>query len=67
MEFASADPSVVKSITQRVLLNGWLRALRKPNGPCRYCVISAPTALRAVIDRAVPGPQMSAHETADLI
>jgi hypothetical protein len=30
MEFASADPSVVKSIKQRVLLNAWLRALRKP-------------------------------------
>ena len=31
MEFASADPSVIKSITQRVLLNAWLRALRQPN------------------------------------
>jgi hypothetical protein len=31
MEFASADPSVIKSITQRVLLNAWLRALRTPN------------------------------------
>ena len=30
MEFASADPSVVKSIKQRVLLNAWLRAQRKP-------------------------------------
>ena len=30
MEFASADPSVVKSIKQRVLLNAWLRALRRP-------------------------------------
>jgi len=30
MEFESADPSVVKSIKQRVLLNAWLRALRKP-------------------------------------
>ena len=30
MEFASADPSVVKSIKQRVLLNAWLRARRKP-------------------------------------
>ena len=30
MEFASADPSVVRSIKQRVLLNAWLRALRKP-------------------------------------
>ena len=31
MEFRSADPSVIKSITQRVLLNAWLRALRQPN------------------------------------
>ncbi|MCC8938149.1 hypothetical protein H8A99_17115 [Bradyrhizobium sp. Arg68] len=31
MMFQSADPSVVKSITQRVLLNAWLRALRQPN------------------------------------
>ena len=30
MEFTSADPSVVRSIRQRVLLNAWLRALRKP-------------------------------------
>lgn len=28
MEFASTDPSVVRSIRQRVLLNAWLRALR---------------------------------------
>lgn len=31
MHFSSADPSVVKSITQRVLLNAWLRAVRKPD------------------------------------
>jgi hypothetical protein len=31
MEFRSADPSVVKSIKQRVLLNAWLRAQRDPN------------------------------------
>ena len=31
MPFRSADPSVVKSIRQRELLNAWLRALRKPN------------------------------------
>jgi hypothetical protein len=31
MEYASADPSVVRSIRQRVLLDAWLRALRKPN------------------------------------
>jgi hypothetical protein len=29
MEFESAYPSVVRSIKQRVLLNAWLRALRK--------------------------------------
>jgi hypothetical protein len=31
MQFQSANPSVVKSIRQRDLLNTWLRALRKPN------------------------------------
>lgn len=31
MQYASSDPSVVRSIRQRVLLNAWLRALRKPN------------------------------------
>jgi Ni,Fe-hydrogenase III component G len=30
MEFESANPSVVRSIKQRVLLNAWLRSLRKP-------------------------------------
>ena len=30
MPFTSADPSVVKSIKQRVLLNAWLRARGKP-------------------------------------
>jgi hypothetical protein len=30
MEYASADPSVVRSIRQRVLLDAWLRATRKP-------------------------------------
>ena len=29
MEFASADPSIVKSIRQRYLLNEWLRAAGK--------------------------------------
>jgi hypothetical protein len=29
-QFQSANPSVVKSIRQRELLNAWLRALRKP-------------------------------------
>jgi hypothetical protein len=29
MQFASSDPSVVRYITQRVLLNAWLRAARK--------------------------------------
>jgi hypothetical protein len=32
MEFVSADPSVVRSIQQRVLLNAWLRARRQPSG-----------------------------------
>jgi hypothetical protein len=31
MEFCSADPSIVKSIKQRVLLNAWLRTPRKPH------------------------------------
>lgn len=31
MHFSSADPSVIRSITQRVLLNAWLRAVRKPD------------------------------------
>lgn len=30
MDFESATPSIVKSIKQRVLLNAWLRAVRKP-------------------------------------
>jgi hypothetical protein len=30
MEYSSSDPSVVRSIRQRVLLDAWLRALRKP-------------------------------------
>ena len=30
MQFTSANPSVVRSIKQRVLLSSWLRALRKP-------------------------------------
>lgn len=30
MEYTSSDPSVIRSIRQRVLLNAWLRALRKP-------------------------------------
>jgi len=29
MQFASANPSAVRYITQRVLLNAWLRAARK--------------------------------------
>src|SRR4051794_23348534 len=29
MEFTSANPSVVRSITQRVLVNAWLRAARR--------------------------------------
>jgi hypothetical protein len=31
MDYESSDPSVVRSIRQRVLLNGWLRAMRKPH------------------------------------
>jgi hypothetical protein len=30
MRYASSDPSVVRSIRQRVLLDAWLRALRRP-------------------------------------
>ncbi|MES5483909.1 hypothetical protein QMZ05_14250 [Bradyrhizobium sp. INPA03-11B] len=37
MQFKSADPSVVKSITQRVLLNAWLRALRTPDALPLLC------------------------------
>ncbi|MGY4223519.1 hypothetical protein ACVMIH_000880 [Bradyrhizobium sp. USDA 4503] len=37
MQFRSADPSVVKSITQRVLLNAWLRALRMPDALPLLC------------------------------
>ncbi len=29
MQFESANPSVVRSVRQRDLLNAWLRALRK--------------------------------------
>jgi hypothetical protein len=32
MEFASANPSVIRSIKQRILLNAWLRTPRKPDG-----------------------------------
>jgi hypothetical protein len=31
MKFKSTDPSVVKSITPRVLLNAWLRAPPAPS------------------------------------
>ena len=31
MKFESANPSVVKSIKQRVLLNAWLRAQSGPD------------------------------------
>ncbi|MCP1730609.1 hypothetical protein ABIF38_007080 [Bradyrhizobium japonicum] len=37
MQFRSADPSVVKSITQRVLLNAWLRALHMPDALPPLC------------------------------
>ena len=32
MEYASSDPSVIRSIRQRVLLDAWLRAVRRPHG-----------------------------------
>ena len=37
MQFRSADPSVVRSVTQRVLLNAWLRALRMPDALPLLC------------------------------
>ncbi|MGN8547353.1 hypothetical protein ACQPTN_22285 [Bradyrhizobium sp. 13971] len=37
MQFRSADPSVVRSVTQRVLLNAWLRALRIPDALPPLC------------------------------
>ena len=43
MEFESADPSVVRSIKQRELLNTWLRAAAKRR-PCRCLPIFSPTA-----------------------
>ena len=52
MEYASADPSVVRSIRQRVLLNAWLRALRKP------------AALPALIDF---DPEAGVDEIADMM
>jgi hypothetical protein len=33
LKYASADPSVVESIKQPVLLKAWPRALRRPNAP----------------------------------
>lgn len=32
MEFASANPSVIRAIKQRILLNAWLRMPRNPDG-----------------------------------
>jgi hypothetical protein len=52
MEYANADPSVVRSIKQRVLLNAWLRALRRPN------------ALPALADF---DPDASSDELADMM
>ena len=52
MTYGSSDPSVVRSIRQRVLLDAWLRALRKPK------------ALPAVIDF---DPEASADELADMM
>ena len=34
MDFSSANPSIVRSIKQRVLLNSWLRALGPGKPPC---------------------------------
>jgi hypothetical protein len=52
MEYANADPSVVRSIKQRVLLNAWMRALRRPN------------ALPALADF---DPDASSDELADMM
>src|ERR1700742_301299 len=38
MEFASANPSVVRSVKQRVLLNAWLRARATPRQRVLPCI-----------------------------
>jgi hypothetical protein len=38
MEFASANPSVVRSVKQRVLLNAWLRARAAPRPRVLPCI-----------------------------
>jgi hypothetical protein len=38
MEFASANPSVVRSVKQRVLLNAWLRARTAPQPRVLPCI-----------------------------
>lgn len=52
MEFASANPSVIRSIKQRILLNAWLRMPRSPAG------------LPAVVDFL---PEDIADELADMV
>jgi hypothetical protein len=52
MDYASHDPSVVRSIRQRVLLDAWLRARRRPK------------SIPAVIDF---DPEASADELADMM
>ena len=44
MEFVSANPSVVRSIKQRVLLNTWLRALGASATAATCWPITGPTA-----------------------
>ncbi len=46
MEFESANPSVVRSIKQRDLLNTWLRALAQAAPPARHRRLTNPTASR---------------------
>jgi hypothetical protein len=54
LEFASANPSVVRSVKQRVLLNAWLRARSRPR----------PRALPAVRDYQ---PDRIGDEMADMM
>ena len=46
MEFESANPSVVRSVKQRDLLNSWLRARGKYRGAARCSQTTGPTASR---------------------
>ena len=38
LEFASANPSVIRSVKQRVLLNAWLRARAAPRQRVLPCI-----------------------------